>query len=41
MIYPFDFSSIPINATIVSVQVKCYGATESTSETARHADISL
>lgn len=41
MIYPFDFSEIPVNATITSVQVKCYGAAESTSETARHSDISL
>ena len=41
MIYPFDFSEIPLNATITSVQVKCYGAIESTSQTASHADISL
>lgn len=41
MIYPFDFSDIPINATITSVQVKCYGAIENTSQTASHADISL
>ena len=41
MVYPFDFSEIPVNATITSVSVKCYGATESTSETARHADVSL
>lgn len=41
MVYPFDFSEIPINATITSVSVKCYGATESTSETARHADVSV
>ena len=41
MIYPFDFSGIPLNATITSVQVKCYGAIESTSQTASHADISL
>lgn len=41
MVYPFDFSEIPINATITSVSVKCYGATESTTETARHADVSV
>lgn len=41
MIYPFDFSSIPANATIDSVEVKVYGAAESTSQTARHADASV
>ena len=41
MNYPFDFSAIPSNATIESVQVKVYGAAESTSETARHADVEL
>ena len=30
-IYNFDFSSIPANATITSVSVKCYGAKENTS----------
>lgn len=30
-IYDFDFSSIPANATITSVSVKCYGAKENTS----------
>ena len=41
MNYPFDFSTLPSDAEITAVEVKCYGATESTSETARHADISL
>ena len=41
MNYPFVFSSLPADAEITSVQVKCYGATESTSESARHADIEL
>lgn len=41
MNYPFDFSALPDDAEITSVEVKCYGATESTTETARHADISL
>lgn len=41
MNYPFDFSSLPVDAEITAVEVKCYGATESTTETARHADISL
>ena len=41
MIYPFDFSGIPADATITSVQVKCYGAAESTSQSYRHADVSL
>lgn len=41
MNYPFDFSAIPNTAEIISIEVKCYGATESTSETARHADIAL
>lgn len=39
--FVFDFSSIPANATINSVEVKCYGAIESTSETTSHADITL
>ena len=41
MNYPFDFSSLPDDAEVTAVEVKCYGATESTSETARHADVSL
>jgi len=41
MNYPFDFSSLPVDAEVTSVEVKAYGATESTSETARHADVSL
>lgn len=41
MNYPFVFSSLPNDAEITSVQVKCYGATESTTESARHADIEL
>lgn len=39
--FVFDFSSIPSNATITTVQVQCYGAIESTSETTAHADITL
>lgn len=41
MNYPFDFSSIPSNAEIVSVSVKVYGASESTSQSAAHADVEL
>ena len=41
MNYPFDFSGLPNDAEVTSVEVKCYGATESTTETARHADVSL
>jgi len=41
MNYPFDFSSLPDDAEVTAVEVKCYGAAESTSETARHADVSL
>ena len=41
MNYPFDFSSLPVNAVIDEVEVKVYGAAESTSETARHADVEL
>lgn len=41
MNYPFDFSSLPADAEVTSIEVKCYGATESTTETARHADIAL
>ena len=39
--FVFDFSDIPSNATIKSVQVKCYGAVESSSQTTSHADITL
>lgn len=35
-IYDFDFSSIPANATITSVSVKCYGARESTSTSSQY-----
>lgn len=41
MNYPFDFSSLPDDAEVTAVEVKCYGAAESTSESARHADVSL
>lgn len=41
MNYPFDFSALPNDAEVTAVEVKCYGATESTSESARHADIEL
>lgn len=41
MNYPFDFSSLPSDAEVTSVEVKCYGAAESTSETYRHADASV
>ena len=41
MNYPFDFSSLPNDAEVTAVEIKCYGAAESTSETARHADVSL
>lgn len=41
MNYPFDFSSLPSDAEVTAVEVKCYGAAESTTETARHADVSL
>lgn len=41
MNYPFDFSGLPDDAEVTAVEVKCYGATESTTETARHADVSL
>ena len=41
MNYPFDFSSLPDDAEVTAVEVKCYGAAESTSETTRHADVSL
>lgn len=39
--FVFDFSSIPVNATITSVEIKCYGAVESTSQSTSHADITL
>lgn len=41
MNYSFDFSSLPDDAEVTAVEVKCYGAAESTSENARHADVSL
>lgn len=41
MNYPFDFSTLPENAEVTSVEVKCYGAAESTSQSASHADVSL
>lgn len=41
MNYPFVFSNLPEDAEVTSVSVKCYGATESTSESASHADIEL
>lgn len=34
--YAFDFSGIPNDAEIESVQVKCYGATENTTHDATH-----
>lgn len=39
--FVFDFSEIPVNAIIKSVQVKCYGAVESASQSTSHADITL
>lgn len=39
--YSFDFSSIPEGSTIDSIQVKCYGAVESSSQSTSHADITL
>ena len=39
--FVFDFSDIPEGAIINSVQVKCYGAVEDTSQTTSHADITL
>lgn len=41
MNYPFDFSGLPSDVEVTSIEVKCYGATESTSQTASHADIEL
>ncbi len=40
-IYSFDFSEIPLNATITNVTVKCYGAVEDSSQSTSHADITL
>ena len=37
----FDFSDIPENAIISTVEVKCYGAVEDSSQSTSHADISL
>jgi len=39
--FSFDFSSIPPGSTINSVTVQCYGATESTSESTAHSEITL
>lgn len=39
--FAFDFSDIPANATITSVQIKCYGAVEDSSQSTSHADITL
>ena len=39
--FVFDFSSIPVGSTINSVTVQCYGATESTSESTAHSEITL
>ena len=39
--FSFDFSSIPEGSIINSVTVKCYGATESTSESTAHSEIIL
>lgn len=39
--FEFDFSDIPPGATISSVQVKCYGAVEDSSQTTSHSDITL
>ena len=40
MNYPFDFSGLPLDAEVTSVEVKAYGVAESTSESYRHADLS-
>ena len=41
-IYPFDFSGLPADADIQSVEVKCYGACESTTHDSTHkANITL
>lgn len=39
--FVFDFSDIPEDAIINSIQVKCYGAVEDASQTTSHADITL
>ena len=39
--FVFNFSDIPANAIIKSVQIKCYGAVEDNSQTTSHADITL
>lgn len=40
--YTFDFSEIPSNATVTDVEVKCYGACESTTHDSTHkANITL
>ena len=39
--FTFDFSDIPANATITSIEVKCYGAIEDSSQTTSHSDITL
>jgi len=39
--YTFDFSSIPANSTINSIEIKCYGAVENSSQSTSHADITL
>lgn len=39
--FVFDFSEIPIDATITSVTVKCYGAVESSNQSTSHSDITL
>lgn len=41
MNYPFDFSTLPSDAEVTAVEVKCYGAIEDASQSASHADISL
>lgn len=41
MNYPFDFSGLPNDAEVTSVEVKCYGATESTSQSASHSEVEL
>ncbi len=41
MNYPFDFSGLALEAEVTSVEVKAYGAAESTSESYRHTDLSV
>ena len=41
MNYPFDFSCLLLDAKVTSVEVKVYGVAESTSESYRHADLSV